>query len=182
MRNDNRDVVKTAHHAPAREVAIPTRGARLDLRTRVQSARRSDANTRRSAAVGDWPVSGARGPLLGADHSRPSKKRDTTLKLATGPDVDELKARLRAYNEAHSAIAEAWRRRDYQFPPPCYPNFPEECRGLTCGAKTRKGTPCRRVDLYLSGRCRLHGGLSTGPRTVAGKRRAAANLRRAAPG
>jgi hypothetical protein len=29
-----------------------------------------------------------------------------------------------------------------------------------CGARTRKGTPCRRYDLYAGGRCRLHGGLS----------------------
>lgn len=43
--------------------------------------------------------------------------------------------------------------------------FPDECRGLRCGAKTRAGTPCKRRDLYDSGRCRLHGGLSTGPKT-----------------
>ena len=29
-----------------------------------------------------------------------------------------------------------------------------------CGARTRAGTPCRRYDLYESGRCALHGGLS----------------------
>ena len=56
------------------------------------------------------------------------------------------------------------------------PAFPEICRDLTCGAKTRRGTPCKRRDLYgLSARCRLHGGLSTGPRTPEGKRRAALN-------
>ena len=44
-----------------------------------------------------------------------------------------------------------------------------------CGAKTRKGTPCRRVDIYNGGRCRLHGGLSTGPKTEEGKRRSALN-------
>lgn len=43
--------------------------------------------------------------------------------------------------------------------------FPEECRDLLCGAKTRAGTPCKRRDLYDSGRCRLHGGLSTGPKS-----------------
>jgi hypothetical protein len=44
-----------------------------------------------------------------------------------------------------------------------------------CGARTRAGTPCKRRDLYWSGRCRLHGGLSTGPRTQAGKAKAALN-------
>lgn len=43
--------------------------------------------------------------------------------------------------------------------------FPKECRDLRCGAKTRAGTPCKRRDLYASGRCRLHGGLSTGPKS-----------------
>lgn len=45
-----------------------------------------------------------------------------------------------------------------------------------CGAKTRKGTPCKRRDIYASGRCALHGGLSTGPRTSEGKAKAAQNL------
>lgn len=44
-----------------------------------------------------------------------------------------------------------------------------------CGAKTRKGTPCKRKDVYMNGRCRLHGGLSTGPKTEEGKRRSALN-------
>ena len=56
------------------------------------------------------------------------------------------------------------------------PAFPEVCRGLTCGAKTRQGTPCQRRDLYgPQVRCRLHGGLSTGPTTAEGKQRAALN-------
>jgi len=44
-----------------------------------------------------------------------------------------------------------------------------------CGAKTRAGTPCRRKDIYLSGRCWLHGGGSTGPITEVGKRKSAMN-------
>ncbi|MCK5509152.1 MAG: hypothetical protein KAI50_11625 [Desulfobacterales bacterium] len=55
------------------------------------------------------------------------------------------------------------------------PAYPEECSGMTCGAKTRAGTPCKRKDLYFSGRCKLHGGLSTGPKTKEGKRRSALN-------
>jgi hypothetical protein len=36
-----------------------------------------------------------------------------------------------------------------------------------CGAKTRRGTPCQNGAMP-NGRCRLHGGLSTGPKTAAG--------------
>jgi hypothetical protein len=37
-----------------------------------------------------------------------------------------------------------------------------------CGAKTRSGSPCRSAAMP-NGRCRMHGGPSTGPRTEAGK-------------
>jgi hypothetical protein len=36
-----------------------------------------------------------------------------------------------------------------------------------CGAKTRQGQKCR-APAMPSGRCRMHGGASTGPRTVEG--------------
>jgi hypothetical protein len=36
-----------------------------------------------------------------------------------------------------------------------------------CGANTRRGSPCQ-CPAMANGRCRLHGGLSTGPKTVAG--------------
>jgi len=39
-----------------------------------------------------------------------------------------------------------------------------------CGAKTRRGTPCQ-APAMANGRCRLHGGLSTGPRTPEGLER-----------
>lgn len=55
------------------------------------------------------------------------------------------------------------------------PPFPDVLHGLTCGARTRKGTPCKRTDLYASGRCKFHGGMSTGPTTEEGKRRSAEN-------
>ncbi|WP_346742430.1 HGGxSTG domain-containing protein [Govanella unica] len=53
-----------------------------------------------------------------------------------------------------------------------------------CGARTRNGEPCKASVLWdnahnkpRNGRCRLHGGLSTGPKTAAGKRRVRTNLR-----
>ena len=39
-----------------------------------------------------------------------------------------------------------------------------------CGARTRKGTPCR-AKAFANGRCKFHGGLSTGPRTAEGRER-----------
>ena len=47
--------------------------------------------------------------------------------------------------------------------------------GKSCGAKTRKGTPCRCQPFSLvtgNGRCKFHGGMSTGPKTVEGRERA----------
>jgi len=40
-----------------------------------------------------------------------------------------------------------------------------------CGAKTRSGHPCRKPALKRKRRCRLHGGMSTGPQTAEGKAR-----------
>ncbi|WP_081442710.1 HGGxSTG domain-containing protein [Allochromatium vinosum] len=48
-----------------------------------------------------------------------------------------------------------------------------------CGARTRAGGRCKRRDLYASGRCALHGGKSTGPRTPEGKDAARENLKKA---
>ena len=42
----------------------------------------------------------------------------------------------------------------------------------SCGAKTRKGAPCANKPM-ANLRCRLHGGLSRGPTTIAGRRRIA---------
>ena len=77
------------------------------------------------------------------------------------------------YNKMKNDVAreawKAWVKSDHMDP------FPEVCRGLICGAKTRAGTPCKRTDLYTGGRCNLHGGLSTGPRTKKGKKRSSQN-------
>jgi hypothetical protein len=48
---------------------------------------------------------------------------------------------------------------------------------MKCGAFARStGKPCR-MKALANGRCRLHGGLSTGPKTVEGKAKALANLK-----
>ena len=54
-----------------------------------------------------------------------------------------------------------------------------------CGSRTRKDTPCQAPAVWdkandkpRNGRCRLHGGLSTGPKTEEGRRRSLEALRR----
>ena len=44
----------------------------------------------------------------------------------------------------------------------------------SCGARTRRGTACQKSPVAGKTRCRLHGGLSTGPKTPEGKARIAA--------
>jgi hypothetical protein len=55
------------------------------------------------------------------------------------------------------------------------PNETRKNRGI-CGAMTRRGTPCqappvwdKSTDTAKNGRCKLHGGMSTGVRTEAGR-------------
>ena len=91
-------------------------------------------------------------------------------------------ARHAAWEAACEARWQAWRADPIGRPPSNLPAphdpFPEVLRGLTCGARTRAGTPCKRTDLYRCGRCKLHGGLSTGPTSPEGKAIASHNAKR----
>ena len=51
------------------------------------------------------------------------------------------------------------------------PNYP----GPRCEARTRRGTLCQSPAYSHNGRCRLHGGASTGPRTEEGLARLTAS-------
>jgi hypothetical protein len=106
----------------------------------------------------------------------------------------EQRRRLRAWRRKHERATVAWRETYLGragVPAPLWPPFPPDLLGMLCGARTRAGPPCKRAaaaDPDLSGtrwgaiprngRCRLHGGASTGPRTAGGKARSAANGRR----
>lgn len=63
------------------------------------------------------------------------------------------------------------------------PRLPTKAERERCGAYARStGKPCqapccKRPDGSLANRCRMHGGLSTGPKTEPGKRRALQNLK-----
>ena len=52
--------------------------------------------------------------------------------------------------------------------------FGPDWPGERFGAKTRRGTPCQRPANKQNGRCRLHGGAATGPRTEQGRAKIAA--------
>lgn len=94
--------------------------------------------------------------------------------------VDTERERIRA---SHRYVRFVRARRGHRMvivPPvlPAYPEhlpYPVECYGMSCGAKNRKGSPCKLTNIYENGRCKFHGGLSTGPRTKGGKRRSAKN-------
>jgi hypothetical protein len=62
--------------------------------------------------------------------------------------------------------------RSRRLPPLPYNPIPSN---EVCGARTKRGTICQSRALYRSGRCKNHGGMSTGPRTAEGKARARLN-------
>lgn len=88
----------------------------------------------------------------------------------TDPGADRRR-RWRAHHAEHERIACEWAERGYQHPPPEYPPMPRDLIGLACGARTRAGTPCKLTAIYMNGRCKLHGGLSTGPTSDEGRER-----------
>ena len=53
--------------------------------------------------------------------------------------------------------------------------FGDQWEGVRCGAKTRRGTLCQRPGTKRNGRCKLHGGRSTGPTTEEGRARLVAS-------
>ncbi len=53
------------------------------------------------------------------------------------------------------------------------PKLSQTCRQVRCGARTRKGHPCRLLSEPDRRRCKFHGGRSTGPRTPEGRARIA---------
>jgi hypothetical protein len=62
---------------------------------------------------------------------------------------------------------------------PSWPEYPPQCVGMTCGGKGRRsGLPCQSKEIYSNGRCKWHGGASTGPKTAMGKARSQSNLLR----
>ena len=87
----------------------------------------------------------------------------------------EQRKRFKAHCKEHDKVFKEWMIRGNCYPPPIYPEMPEDLKDLRCGAKTRAGTPCKLNSIYSNGRCKFHGGLSTGARTKEGKAKVAKN-------
>lgn len=90
---------------------------------------------------------------------------------------DEKRRRWRKYVDECERVYQVWAAGGFSYPAPERPVLPSELIGLCCGAKTRAGTPCRLSSIYRNGRCKFHGGLSTGPVTVEGRAKSALNGR-----
>ena len=84
---------------------------------------------------------------------------------------------LKLFYKVQSLAIEEWEAGDcmdsLNLPP-----FPEKLVGMICSAKTRAGTPCKQKGIYDNGRCKLHGGLSTGSVTPEGKKKSSLNWKK----
>ena len=97
--------------------------------------------------------------------------KDVKGAVAIEAAARDRRRRWRAYHEEHDRIAREWAGRGYQYPPPVYPRLPRDLIGLACGARTKAGSPCKLAAIYINGRCKLHGGLSTGTTSNEGRER-----------
>ena len=118
-------------------------------------------------------------PMNGSRLGHGLRKFEGTAGMQTDRQA-ELRKLWRAHFAEHDRIGRAFEAaldagKVEHWQQPQYPPFPEVLRGLTCGARTRAGAPCKRKDLYRSGRCKFHGGMSTGPTSEEGKKRASQN-------
>lgn len=104
----------------------------------------------------------------------PGKVSETAARLE---DADKRR-RYRIYHLERAALFAVYAANGYRGPAPAIAPIPYDLRALACGARTRAGSPCKRTDIFLNGRCKFHGGLSTGPRSSDGRQAAKANLAR----
>lgn len=91
--------------------------------------------------------------------------------------MDDKRIRYKAYYKKSNDAFKQWCEDGYnsQALPKEMP-LPDDLKDLRCGAKTKAtGSPCKIKAIYSNGRCKFHGGLSTGARTAAGKKKVALN-------
>lgn len=81
-------------------------------------------------------------------------------------------------NERRALFREWWARASEAEERGGYvPRYPTYLRGLTCGATKQNGKSCGSTTLCANGRCKFHGGASTGPRSLEGRAKALENLK-----
>lgn len=79
---------------------------------------------------------------------------------------------LKAYHQRQKSRFDRWQASGYRHElRPVHEPMPDVLRQIPCGAKTRAGTSCKRTDINSNGRCKYHGGHSTGATTAEGKAR-----------
>jgi hypothetical protein len=89
---------------------------------------------------------------------------------------------VKAYYKDSNNIFEEWVAGGYKGKPRENIPYPEFCRDMKCEAKTRTGHPCKNDGTsWANGRCKYHGGASTGPVTPEDKKRASMNSSRQTP-
>ncbi len=87
----------------------------------------------------------------------------------------EQRKRLKQHSQESERAYKVWADNGYQGRPET-PEMPEDLKDLQCGAKTKgTGQPCKLKSIYSNGRCKFHGGLSTGAKTAEGKAKVALN-------
>jgi len=89
--------------------------------------------------------------------------------------IEEQRKRFIAHNKICDQLRNEWAESGYFYPAPNFPDLPVDLIDLRCGARTRAGTPCKLNSIYSNGRCKFHGGLSTGAKTAEGKAKVAKN-------
>lgn len=90
-----------------------------------------------------------------------------------------LLKQLKVYHQRSKERFDRWQASGYRHElKPIHESMPEELRTIPCAAKTRAGTPCKRTDISSNGRCKFHGGHSTGALTPEGKARQIEGYRR----
>lgn len=92
--------------------------------------------------------------------------------------ANKLKRRQKYYRLISAEFSQ-WADNGYKhYEKPAATPMPDDLRDMRCEAATRAGTPCKRKDIYLNGRCKYHGGLSSGAKTAEGKARQLEGYRR----
>lgn len=97
----------------------------------------------------------------------------SAVKCAPAGWAERMAAQDRAREASLMAQVAAWEARDAQRREALQARV-----RVRCGAKTRKGTPCRAKSEPGKQRCKFHGGMSTGARTPEGLERVREAMRR----